>query len=247
MKDREVAGPGLGESLLASRRILVVSPHPDDESFGCAGMMARAKALGSQVFVICVSVPVVLEQFSRENPRISGQTRWHEFEDAMRVVGVDDYCLLYDDERTHMRLDIVARMDLLLKIERDCPLSIERIKPDILCFPAKSYNQDHEAIFGAVFAACRPHLRTDKAFVPLLLSYDQPQLCWGDEAFQPNFYVDITDYLNVKLQACACHRSQLRTEPHLASLANIERLARLRGSEVSVAAAEAFECRRLFV
>jgi hypothetical protein len=106
------------------------------------------------------------------------------------------------------------------------------------------YGQSYEAVFKAVFAACRPHLPTDKAFARLVLAYDQPQLTWNHTPFHPNFYVDISDFLERKLAAYACHRSQVRPDPHHASLENVERLARLRGSEVSVRAAEAFYCHR---
>ena len=78
----------------------------------------------------------------------------------------------------------------------------------------------------------------------IVLTYDQPQLGWRAEPFQPNFYVDISDFLDIKLKAHSCHRSQLRPDPHHASLENLERLARLRGSEISVTAAEAFHCHR---
>jgi LmbE family N-acetylglucosaminyl deacetylase len=68
---------------------------------------------------------------------------------------------------------------------------------------------------------------------------------WSYRPFRPNFYVDISAHLDTKLRAHACHRSQLRPPPHHASLENVERLARLRGAEISVEAAEAFACYRL--
>ena len=54
-------------------------------------------------------------------------------------------------------------------------------------------------------------------------------------------------YLDRKLAAYRCHASQVRPEPHHASVENVERLARLRGSEVSVPAAEPFECHRFLL
>jgi len=234
------------DALLSGRTILVVSPHADDETFGCAGTMAKARSLGSRVFVMYVSV-ANLEHYSAEHRNVSGDTRSGEIAEAMRTLGVEDYAVLYTDDYSHLRLDTVPQRDLIAKIEREGELSIDRLKPDVLLLPAVSYNQDHEAVFHAGFAACRPHLNADKPFVSLVLAYDQPQLAWNASSFHPNFYVDISDFLEVKLKAHACHRSQLRPDPHHASLENLERLARLRGSEVSVKAAEAFECYRCVV
>ncbi len=231
------------ESLLQNRRILVISPHADDETFGCAGTIAKAKSLGSQVYLIYASVSD-LEHYSDEHHFVAGETRASEIEEAAKTMGVDAYTILYRDARTHLRLDTISRRDLMAQIERDSELAIDKVKPDVLLLPAVSYNQDHEALFYAGFAASRPHLDTDRPFISLVLTYDQPQLGWSHTPFHPNFYVDISDFLEIKLKAHACHRSQLRPEPHHASLENLERLARLRGSEVSVTAAEAFYCHR---
>jgi LmbE family N-acetylglucosaminyl deacetylase len=236
----------LADTVFSNSKILVIAPHADDETFGCGGTMARAKALGAQVYVMVVST-ANLDHYNAEYSHVSGNQRIAEFRQAMELIGVDDYDILYTDDHTHLRVDVLPRRDLVAKMERDSPLGIDRLQPDILFFPAVSYNQDHEAVYKAVYAACRPHLPADKPFVRLVLCYDQPQLSWNHTKFHPNFYVDISDHLETKLTAYRCHASQVRAEPHHASVENVERLARLRGSEVSVAAAEAFECHRFLL
>jgi LmbE family N-acetylglucosaminyl deacetylase len=227
-------------------RLLVVSPHADDETFGCAGTLARAVSRGAEVGVMLVSV-ANLKHYSATYASVSGNSRAAEFHNAMKCLGVQHTDILYEDDFTHMRLDVIARRDLVAKIERDSALAVDVFKPDILLFPAISYNQDHEALFKAVYSVCRPHLPSDKPFVRAVFTYDQPQLAWNYAPFHPNVYVDITDTLDQKLAAYRCHASQIRPEPHHASVENVERLARLRGSEVSVTAAEAFECHRLLL
>jgi N-acetylglucosamine malate deacetylase 1 len=227
-------------------RVLVVSPHADDETFGCAGTLARAVACGADVGVMLVSV-ANLKQYSHSFSEVTGKLRVEEFRNAMKCLGVQHTDILYEDEYAHMRLDKLARRDLVQKIERESTLAVDVFKPDILLFPAISYNQDHEALFKAVYSVCRPHLPTDKPFVRAVFTYDQPQLAWNYAPFHPNVYVDITKTLSLKIAAYRCHASQIRPEPHHASIENVERLARLRGSEVSVVAAEAFECHRLLL
>ncbi len=61
----------------------------------------------------------------------------------MRTLGVDGTDVLFTDEQTHMRVDVLPRRDLVAKIERDSPISLDRLQPDVLLFPAISYNQDH--------------------------------------------------------------------------------------------------------
>ncbi len=59
-------------------------------------------------------------------------------------------------------------------------------------------------------------------------------------AFIPNTYVDISNYLDKKIKAMSCFTTQLTEFPHPRSLEAIVALAKLRGSTVGVRAAEAF-------
>lgn len=231
------------ESFFSGARILVIVPHADDETFACGGTIAKAKDLGAEVFVVCASVGD-LTMYGASEPVVSGSLRAAELEASLNVLGVDAYDILFRDTERHMRLDAVPRRDLVTLLERDGRLAIDRVRPDVLILPSPCSNQDHDALFRAGFTACRPHLPEHKAFVSAVLCADQPQLCWSPATFKPNLYVDITDYLDVKLKAHTCHTSQLRPPPHHGSLENLERLARLRGADVSVEAAEAFSCHR---
>lgn len=227
-------------------RVLVISPHADDETLGCGGTIARCVGLGAEVAVLLVSVASV-RHYGKERGMVSASRREEEFTRAMAMLGVKSTDVLYRDEAVHMRLDRMPQRDLVNAIESESPISLDRFRPDVLLFPAPSYNQDHKAVFDAVYAACRPHLPADKPFVRAVLSYEQPQLGWGRERFQPGVYCDISGQLERKLDAYRCYASQVHPDPHHASVANLERLARLRGSEVSVAAAEAFACHRLLI
>ncbi len=228
----------------AGQRMLVIVPHPDDEAYGCAGTIAKVKAAGGRVYVIVGSVGD-LRHYSSEHAVVSGARRKQELEAAMALLGVDGYEVLFEESERHMRLDALPRRDLVTLIEREARYAIDRVRPTAVILPHPSYNQDHEALFLAGFTACRPHLPRDKPFVRLVLSCDAPQLRWSPTPFHPNFYVDISEFLEVKLKALRCHASQLRPAPHHGSVENVERLARLRGSEISVEAAEAFVCHRM--
>lgn len=224
----------------------MIAPHPDDEAFGCAGTMAKLKAEGSEVFVIAVSAGDVHHYNVDKYAFVTGQTRQREFEEAMKTLKVDDYELIYNDSEIHLKLDALPLKELIHLFEKDCRLAIDKIKPTMVILPAISYNQDHEAVFRAGFTACRPSLPEIKSFQGIVLSCDNPAISWSleREKFHPNLYVDISDYLEAKLKVVSCYRSQVRSRLHHASLENIEWLARVRGREVSVEAAEAFMVHR---
>lgn len=229
------------DEFLSKQRLLVVSPHADDESFGCAGTMARIKALGGEVYVICCSVGTLKHYDGTEEP-VTAATREHEFAAVMDYLKVDGWEVLYRDTEMHLRLDSIPRRDLIAKFERECDLALDKLQPTMLAIPASSYNQDHEAVFRAAFTAARPGVPNLKPFQPIVFGYNNTSLFWSleREKFHPNYYVDISDFLEIKLNALRMHRSQIRDSVHHSSPQNVEYAARVRGSEISVAAAEAF-------
>jgi len=235
--------------LLKNQRCLIIAPHPDDEAFGCAGTMARLKAEGSEVFVIAVSAGDVHHYNVKKYEFVTGKTRQEEFEASMKTLEVDDYELIYNSNDVHLKLDVMPLKQLIGLFEKECRLSIDRIKPTMIILPAISYNQDHEAVFRAGFTACRPHLPDVKPFQNIVLSCEYPALAWSleREKFHPSFYVDITDFIGKKLEALACYKSQVRSAIHHCSAENVEWIARVRGREVSVDAAEAFMCHRFLI
>ena len=234
------------KQFLAKQRVLVVAPHADDETAGAGGLIARVKDAGGKAYVMVMSTGDLLH-FDDTGKKTRKATRRDELAAAMKALGVDGWEIVYEDTRLHLRLETVPRRDLADQIERRARVSTEKTRPTMIVLPAPSYNQDHEAVYKAGIAACRPHLASLKAFQPFVLVADAPQLSWSGAgaAFKPNFYVDISGrFLELKLKAFACHKSQVRPEPSQAGAGAIRLLAELRGREISVSAAEAFECHR---
>lgn len=207
--------------------------------------MARIKDLGGKVFVIAVSSGD-LHHYSEEAPFVTKETRGEEFKAAMEYLGVDDFEILYPDTERHERLDVLPRREMIEQFEQGARLSMEKIEPTIVALPAISYNQDHEAVFRAGFTACRPAPPPRKGVPPIVLAYDNTALFWSmeREKFHPNFYVDISDYVERKTKALSLHRSQRKGPLHHASLENVEYTARARGREISCEAAEGYMCLR---
>ncbi|MBI4229825.1 MAG: PIG-L family deacetylase [Planctomycetes bacterium] len=237
---------GIDDSFLARQRLLVIAPHADDEVAGAGGLMWRVKEAGGEVFVMVLSIGN-LDHYDNKDGMVASRTRRDELADAMNLLKVDDFDVVLDDDHLHLRLDTLPRRDLVHHIERGSRLATDKVQPTMVVLPAPSYNQDHEALYFAGITACRPHLATMKAFQRFVLVADAPQLAWGSQPFHPNFYVDISGCLDRKLEAFRCHRSQQRPSPHQGGADAIEFLARARGREISVEAAEAFSCMRFVV
>ncbi len=236
------------KQFLARQRLLVVAPHADDETAGAGGLIARVKDAGGKAWVMVMSTGD-LHHFDDTGKKTRKKTRRDELGAAMKTLGADGWEIVYEDTRLHLALETVPRKELAHQIERKAAFSTERTKPTMIVLPAPSYNQDHEAVYRAGLAACRPHLWKLKSFQNFVLVADAPQLSWSRATiFKPNFYVDISGrFLDLKLKAFACHQSQVRPEPSQAGVGAIRLMAESRGREISVEAAEAFECHRFVV
>jgi LmbE family N-acetylglucosaminyl deacetylase len=104
-------------------------------------------------------------------------------------------------------------------------------------------NRDHREIYLATLVATRP---TPACPVKQVLAYEvNSSTEWGartpDTAFNPNVYVDISETIDLKLDAMDAYAGELREYPHPRSRQAILERARLRGNEVGMTAAEAFE------
>ena len=227
--------------------MLVISPHPDDEVYGCGGAMAKAKALGCEVYLMIFSVGDL--KFYERKKIVTASRRLKEVAKVAAILKLDGTDVIFKDERTHLRLDGIPRRDLISWIESKSPVSLDRIRPTILAIPFPSYNQDHEAVFEAAFTASRIHAGGFKATPETVLVYDSPTLAWNHEGreFHPNFYVDISRYVGIKTRLVRAYASQSRHASDPTSLEGVEELARVRGREVGRGPCEAFVVYRLVV
>lgn len=230
-------------SFFAGKRLLLIAPHADDETAGCGGTLLRAKAEGAETFVLALSVGD-LPHYAQGLKVTSGQTREAELARACEVLRVDAWEVVFRDQDLYMKLDGLPLQTLMHAIERGARLSIQQVKPDLVLLPHPSSHQDHEAVFRAGFAALRPHDPARFHMPGWVLVYEAPQTGWSNSPFAPNFFVDISAYLEQKKAAFCCHRSQQTRHPHPFAWENIERLAALRGALSGYEAAEAFELLR---
>jgi N-acetylglucosamine malate deacetylase 1 len=212
-------------------RVLVLATHPDDEVLGCGGVIARHATAGDDVHVVVITRGVE-ELFTAE--RVA-RTR-EELAAAHKILGVKIATFL---DFPAPRLDTVAGHQLA-----DALLGqLRKIRPDVFYIPHQGdLHSDHKVTYWAALVAARP---TSGASPSRILCYETlSETEWGAptsaDAFVPTVFVDIAEYMPIKLRAMACYETQLQAPPHARSLKAIEALAVYRGSTVSVAAAEAF-------
>jgi N-acetylglucosamine malate deacetylase 1 len=214
-----------------SDRVLVVAPHHDDEVLGVGGTMARAADEGAEVSVLVVTrgEPPAFPLEMVERVR-------REAEAAHAMLGVTRTIFL---DLPAAALDTVAHSEINSRFDR----AFEELRPDTMYLPfIGDIHSDHRIVFNSSLVAARP----SKPWMPRrILAYETlSETNWNapyvTPGFVPDTFVDITGYLERKIEAMALYASQTKPYPHERSLEAIRALATLRGSTVGRGAAEAF-------
>ena len=218
--------------------ILVVVSHPDDEVLGCGGTMAKHVQRGDDVHVLILGEGMTSRADSREAglKEYDLRTLNKATEEAMKILGVRQ---VYTEILPDNRFDEVALLDIVKILER----TLADVHPHIIyTHHSGDLNIDHRRTFQAVLTACRPQpgRSVREIFSCEVISSTEWSDPSPDRAFIPNTFIDISDTLELKLEAMSCYKTELREWPHTRSLKAIEHLARWRGATVGVEAAEGF-------
>lgn len=185
--------------------ILCVLAHPDDESFGLAGTIAKYVSQG---------VPVDLLTFTRgqagarpeplDTPEKLGLMREYELRAACRVLGVRRLQLLdYMDGQLDQAATEELTEHVLRQIERSSAAAILTFGPLGI-----TRHGDHIAAHKATVAAAERAGRTLRLFYGAVPEEFAKQFeVEGPEA-EPTHRIDVSAFFETKLEALACHSSQ---------------------------------------
>ena len=217
--------------------VLVVAAHPDDEVLGCGGTIAKFALAGHSVHVLLIadgesaremsSVTIAEQQIANRNKAAHN---------AGDILGCSSVNILSLPDN---RLDSLDLLDIVQHLE----YYVEKLQPTtIFTHHAGDINIDHRIVHNAVVTACRPqpnHPVKEILFfeVPSSTEWQTPN---SAATFCPNYFVDISTTLVVKIAGLQAYTTELRDFPHPRSLQGVTALAQWRGATVGVNAAEAF-------
>ena len=216
------------------KNIVVVAPHADDEILGCGGTIAKHIKFGHQVHII------ICTNANKGNPEMFKQKDINIIrKEAIRshkVLGKINTIFL---DFPAPNLDIFPASQIADKLFE----YFIKIKPHILYIPFfGDLHNDHKTIHHASMIAAR---EKEKLSIKKILSYEvlsetDVNLSSDNFAFCPNYFVNITNYINLKIKSMNCYKSQLKKYPNSRSIETIKALSIYRGAGVGFKNAEAF-------
>ena len=212
--------------------VIVFAPHPDDEVLGVGATIARLATEGRRITVVIVTRGRVEDFGVDQVVRVNDEARA-----AHEVLGVSETLFL---DFPAARLDQVPHAELNASFTE---LVAHRL-PTTVYLPFRGdLHLDHRLVFDSAMVAMRPagEVKVNEILAYETLSETNWNAARGISApFVPDCFVDVENYLGVKLEAMKLYASQLRQFPKERSVEAIEALARHRGATVGILAAEAF-------
>lgn len=215
-----------------SDSILVVAPHPDDETLGCGGTLLRHIAHGDRVHWLIVTDMTTAHGYAEATE----QKRAGEIRSVAAAYG---FASVHNLALPPARLDTLPQGELVAAIGR----VIKEVSPRTIYLPFRGdVHSDHRVVFDSAISCTKwfryPSIRRVLCYEAL----SETDFCLDPQgrSFAPNCFVDISNYLEQKLAIAQLFDGEILDFPFPRSVQALRSLAQVRGAACGVDAAEAF-------
>ncbi len=209
-------------------KVLIIAVHPDDETLACGGTLLKHKAKSDEInWLICTTLEENHSYYKIKEKEIEQVSKLYNFESVhnlrLKTTLVDEYNM----------------SELIGKISN----IINEVKPNIVYLPFKyDVHSDHRKIFEATYSCTKsfryPFIK--KIYMMETLSETEFAPSIKRDSFSPNVFVDITEYMNKKIEIMNCYQGEINKHPFPRSEKNIKALATFRGATCGCEYAESF-------
>ncbi|WP_421715468.1 PIG-L deacetylase family protein [Arcobacter arenosus] len=223
-----------------SKKILIVAAHPDDEVLGCFGTVSKLIKEGYEAYTLILGEGKTSRDEKRlvENKKDEIKILNNEIQKANDVIGIKKVFVETFPDNRFDNVDLLDIIKVISKVK-------EVVKPDIIFTHYEhDLNIDHQITYKAVITATRP---MENECVKEIYSFEiLSSTEWNYPlSFSPDTYYDISDTIDLKIEAMKEYRSELCEYPHPRSLEGIELNAKYQGMRIGKRYVEAFKSVRV--
>jgi len=234
---KKFVAPDFEQALEKASRVLCVAPHPDDCEIGAGGTLASLSAKGKETYIAVATYGSIGTSDPGLSPADLASTRRREQEKAAEIMGVRRvFWLGFRDGYLEYSRELRDKLVTLIR----------RLRPGVVLAPDPWMNYeahpDHRytglAAAEAVLFAPLPHYRAEdrvaglEPFGPRYIAFYYTS--------RPNFYYDVTRFMDTKLKAIRAHESQFGKGFSVMETL-IKFIAALYGKKIDAEYAEAFK------
>jgi LmbE family N-acetylglucosaminyl deacetylase len=227
--------PGMTASHHDKRpRVMAIFAHPDDAEFICSGTIARFVASGYRAQYVLATSGDKGSDDREATPERLAATREAEQHVAAKILGVEEVTFLRHHD---------GEVEATIPFRRELARVIREGRPDVvLTFdPWQRYqiHPDHRAVGQTALdavAAARDHMYYPEQLTDGLTEHRVHNVYFF-ATDEPNYFVDITATMELKIAAILAHVSQVRAD---GVAERVRARAAAVGQQIGVEYAEAF-------
>lgn len=215
--------------------VLVIVAHPDDETIGMGGTIKRHTDQGDEVFVVSMTNGTGSRDTQFNSNAKIRKINSQKASDFLKFIWHEQFD--YEDNQ----MDKYPLLDIIKKIEK----VKAKLKPELVYTHSPTdLNIDHRVLSKAVLTAFRPQpeeiCKEIRLFeVPSATDYGIDTI---NGKFSPNLFISIDkESWNLKSKALDAYDCEIKSYPHSRSMQAIKNLAHIRGNQVGIDMAEAFQ------
>jgi len=194
--------------------VLAVGAHADDIDFGAAGTVAKWAGDGAEVHYLVITDGCKGSADTTMTSEKLRDTREQEQRDAVAALGAREaHFLRYEDGM--LEVTMALKKDIVRLIRQLRPDTVIVMDPTMVYIPELSFinHPDHratgQATLDAVFPLARDHLSFPELYRDEQLEPHKVAHLLLINLERQNYYVDITDTLDLKLEGLRRHTSQI--------------------------------------
>lgn len=217
-------------------RILITAAHPDDETFGMGGTIARHIDAGDNICLV-VFTDGVLARHDKTTEQANALI------EAASIYGIQRLIHLQFENQ---KLDVVP----LLYMTRELETILKTFPAErVYTHSYSDVNQDHRRVYEAVSVISRPVPGQTIKTVISFPTASSTEWSIAHDKFTPNLFVDVSKFIGIKIEAMKPYEktfiSEVKPYPHPRSYNGILQEAARIGSMVGADGYyEAFELLR---
>jgi LmbE family N-acetylglucosaminyl deacetylase len=214
------------------KTILIISPHPDDETLGCGGTIFKHKNQGDKVYWLIMTAMKVEDGYTES-------VICKRKKEINRVVKEYNFDGTFPLGYSTRKLDLTP----VAQIVKDVSDVVHAVAPNVVYVPfCHDVHTDHRITFDAAISSIKtfrnPSIR--KVLMYEVISETEFVPSIQGNVFMPNFFSDISNFLDKKLSVIRLYGGEMQDHPFPRSVENIKALATFRGATAGFAFAEAF-------
>lgn len=212
--------------------VLVCVAHPDDETFGCGGTIAKHVKNGDKVYCISFTDGVSSRKKIQLTDIKNRNLNKKKAEKILRFKWLENPKTFEDNKLNFSNLLEITKIIEDIK---------KKISPNIIYTHfAEDLNIDHRVIAEATFTAFRPIKNNFEKIFSFEIPSSTDYRYYKNKQFTPNFINDISNFWKIKKKASLAYKKELQKYPNSRSLKGIEVLAKYRGHQNGLKYAEGF-------